>query len=141
MTSDAFEQRLSPRGDTAAIEAGELLMPKFGPDGLVAAVAVDAATNEVLMVAWMNAEALVRTIETGEAYYYSRSRQELWHKGATSGHVQRVVELRVDCDQDSVVLRVETAGAINCHTGHRSCYYRAAEIGQESGPLTLRPVD
>lgn len=141
MTQDAGTAAFAPRGDTAAIESGGLLMPKFDRDGLIPAIAVDAADGAVLMVAYMNAEALERTIATGEAHYFSRSRQELWHKGATSGHTQRVAELRIDCDQDSVVLRVEPAGGVSCHTGHRSCYYRAVPIGQSGGPLRLEPAE
>jgi phosphoribosyl-AMP cyclohydrolase len=100
-----------------------LLDPKWDAQGLVTAVATDANSGEVLMVAHMNADALAATIATGEAHYWSRSRRELWHKGATSGSTQRVVELRVDCDQDAILLKVEPAGPA-CHTGERSCFYR-----------------
>lgn len=99
------------------------LRPKFDADGLVAAIAQDADTGEVLMLAWMNAEALQQTIDTGRAVYWSRSRQSLWRKGDTSGHEQHVVEIRIDCDQDAVLLRVRQTGAA-CHTGRRSCFYR-----------------
>ena len=120
-----------PPGDTAALERGEVLTPRFGPDGLVAAVAQDADSGEVLMLAWMNAEALSRTLETGEAHYWSRSRGELWHKGATSGQVQRIVEVRVDCDQDAVLLNVRPQGDGGaCHVGFRSCFYRRVEDGR-----------
>jgi phosphoribosyl-AMP cyclohydrolase len=118
------------------IEEGLALTPKFDADGLVTAVATDAGSGDVLMVAHMNAEALRRTIESGEAWYYSRSRQALWRKGETSGHVQRVVELRVDCDQDALWLKVEQQGAGACHTGRRSCFYRAVPLGQ-TGPARL----
>ncbi len=118
-----------PPGATEQLEEGLSLTPKFGPDGLLTCVATDARTGEVLMVAHMNAEALARTIETGDAWYFSRSRRELWRKGATSGHTQRVVEMRVDCDQDAVWLRVEQAGDAACHTGRRSCFYRRAAVG------------
>lgn len=101
------------------------LRPRFNADGLIAAIAQDADTNEVLMLAWMNAEALHLTLTTGRAVYYSRSRQALWRKGDTSGHVQEVVEARVDCDQDAVLLKVRQTGAA-CHTGRRSCFYRIA---------------
>ncbi len=111
-------------------EEGLSLAPKFDADGLVTAVATDARSGDVLMVAHMNAEALRRTIETGEAHYYSRSRKALWRKGESSGHVQRVVEMRVDCDQDAVWLRVEQGGPGACHTGRRSCFYRAVPLGQ-----------
>ena len=112
------------------IEEGLALAPKFDADGLITCVATDAASGEVLMVAHMNAEALKRTIETGEAWYYSRSRKALWKKGETSGHVQRVAEMRIDCDQDAVWIRVEQQGEGACHTGRRSCFYRAVPLNQ-----------
>ncbi len=118
------------------IEEGLALLPKFDADGLVTVVATDVASGDVLMVAHMNAEALAKTIETGEAWYFSRSRRKLWKKGEQSGHVQRVVELRVDCDQDAVWIKVEQRGAGGCHTGRRSCFYRAAALGQK-GAVTL----
>ena len=118
------------------IEEGLALSPRFDADGLVTCVATDAKSGDVLMVAHMNAEALKRTIETGEAWYFSRSRRALWKKGESSGHVQRVVELRVDCDQDAVWIKVEQYGPGACHTGRRSCFYRAAPLGQK-GPVTL----
>ena len=118
------------------LEGGERLTPRFGPDGLVTAVVTDAVSGEILMLAHMNAEALARTIETGEAWYWSRSRGELWHKGATSGTVQDVVEMRVDCDQDAVWLKVRIRGAgATCHTGMRSCFYR--RIVREGGETRL----
>lgn len=101
------------------------LRPKFDADGLVAAIAQDADTGEVLMLAWMNAEALQLTISTGRAVYWSRSRKALWRKGDTSGHEQHVEEIRVDCDQDAILLKVRQMGAA-CHTGRRSCFYRIA---------------
>jgi phosphoribosyl-AMP cyclohydrolase len=120
-----------PPGDKAALERGEVLTPRFNADGLIAAVATDADSGEVLMLAWMNAEALDRTLATGEAHYWSRSRGELWHKGATSGQVQRVAELRVDCDQDAVLLKVRPQGDGGaCHVGFRSCFYRVVEAGR-----------
>lgn len=113
------------------LEHGSALTPRFGPDGLLPAVATDAATGEVLMLAYMNAEALKLTQETGEAHYYSRSRKALWRKGATSGQVQTVVELRVDCDQDAVWLKVSVGGDGGaCHTGARSCFYRKIVDGR-----------
>jgi phosphoribosyl-AMP cyclohydrolase len=112
------------------IEEGLALLPKFDADGLVTAVVTDAANGDVLMVAHMNAEALAKTIESGEAWYFSRSRRKLWKKGEESGHVQRVRELRVDCDQDAVWIKVEQQGPGACHTGRRSCFYRAAPLGQ-----------
>lgn len=103
------------------------LRPRFNADGLVTAIVQDAGTLEVLMLAWMNAEALQKTIETGKATYYSRSRGELWVKGETSGHTQQVVEMRVDCDQDAVLLFVRQTGSA-CHTDRSSCFYRRIEI-------------
>ena len=107
------------------IEEGTAFTPRFGVDGLITAVVTDAASGDLLMVAHMNAEALQKTVATGEAWYFSRSRQALWRKGETSGHVQRVKELRVDCDQDALWLKVEQVGEGACHTGRRSCFYRA----------------
>ncbi len=104
------------------------LRPRFNADGLISAIAQDADTGEVLMLAWMNNEALRLTIETGRAVYWSRSRNELWRKGDTSGHEQHIVEVRVDCDQDAVLLKVRQTGAA-CHTGRRSCFYRLASPG------------
>ena len=117
--------------DSHALEHGATLAPRFDANGLIAAVATHADTGEVLMFAWMNAEALKKTLATGEAYYWSRSRNELWHKGATSGQVQVVVEARIDCDQDCVWLKVRPGGDGGaCHTGARSCFYRVIEDGQ-----------
>jgi phosphoribosyl-AMP cyclohydrolase len=121
---------------SSEIEEGTSLQPKFDADGLVTAVATDAASGELLMVAHMNAEALAKTIASGEAHYFSRSRKTLWRKGEESGHTQRVVELRVDCDQDAVWLRVEQTGPGACHTGRRSCFYRSVPLGQ-SGEMRL----
>lgn len=121
---------------TRDIEEGLAFTPKFDKDGLVTAVVTDAGSGDVLMVAHMNADAVTRTIETGEAWYYSRSRKTLWKKGETSGHVQRVIELRVDCDQDALWLKVEQAGPGACHTGRRSCFYRAVPLGK-GGAVTL----
>lgn len=105
------------------------LRPKFNADGLIAAIAQDEVSGEVLMLAWMNAEALAATLETGRATYWSRSRGALWVKGETSGHVQEVVELRVDCDQDAVLMKVRQMGGA-CHTGRASCFYRVADQKQ-----------
>jgi phosphoribosyl-AMP cyclohydrolase len=121
---------------TSDVEEGLTLAPKFDADGLVTCVATDASSGEVLMVAHMNAEALKRSIETGEAWYYSRSRKALWKKGETSGHVQRIAEMRIDCDQDAVWIRVEQQGEGACHTGRRSCFYRVVPLKQ-SGAATL----
>ena len=111
------------------LEEGTDLTPAFDANGLVTAVVTDAASGDVLMLAHMNEEALQRTIESGEAWYFSRSRQTLWKKGEQSGHVQRVVEMRIDCDQDAVWLKVEQQGAGACHTGRRSCFYRRVPLG------------
>ena len=118
------------------IEEGLAFAPQFGADGLITAVVTDVKSGDVLMVAHMNAEALAKTIASGEAWYYSRSRKALWKKGETSGHVQRVIELRVDCDQDALWLKVEQTGEGACHTGRRSCFYRSVPLGK-SGALKL----
>jgi phosphoribosyl-AMP cyclohydrolase len=118
------------------LEEGLALRPKFDASGLVTCVATDVASGQVMMVAHMNDEALRKTIATGEAWYYSRSRQALWRKGETSGQVQRVIEMRVDCDQDAVWIRVEQTGAA-CHTGRRSCFYRRIDAGEGGTHLSL----
>lgn len=120
------------------------LQPDFGPDfskGLVPAIAQDAATGEVLMLAYMNEEAWKRTLETGEAHYWSRSRKELWHKGGTSGNVQKVLSIRLDCDNDTVLLKIEQIGGAACHTGRRSCFYREWDNGvvRECSPWSSIP--
>ena len=115
---------------TPDIEEGLAFTPKFGADGLITAVVTDAKTGDVLMVAHMNSEAIAKTLASGEALYYSRSRKKLWKKGESSGHVQRVVELHVDCDQDALWLKVEQAGEGACHTGRRSCFYRVLTQAQ-----------
>jgi len=116
--------------DKLALERGKEIAPRFDANGLVAAICQDAASGEVLMFAWMNTEALRLTLDTGFAHYWSRSRNELWKKGETSGQLQRVVELRVDCDQDAVLLKVHAQGDGGaCHVGFRSCFYRVATDG------------
>jgi phosphoribosyl-AMP cyclohydrolase len=115
------------RGSTRDIEEGARLTPKFDANGLIPCAVTDNESGAVLMFAYMNADALALTIETGQAHYWSRSRSELWRKGATSGHVQRVVELRVDCDQDALWMVVEQVGAA-CHVGYRSCFYRSIPV-------------
>lgn len=118
------------------IEEGTVLMPRFDANGLIPAVATDASDGTVLMLAWMNASALKRTIETGEAWYWSRSRQCLWHKGATSGQIQKVEELHIDCDQDAIWLKVRVAGDGGCcHTGRTSCFYRKIANGPDGAVL------
>lgn len=123
MTSDAFEFAL--RGAKAEIEEGAGFAPKFDADGLIVCIAQEAASGEILMVAYMNAQALKLTLETGIAHYWSRSRNQLWRKGDTSGQVQTVVEARMDCDQDAILLKIVAGGdGKACHTGRKSCFYR-----------------
>ncbi|MBB3019570.1 phosphoribosyl-AMP cyclohydrolase [Microvirga lupini] len=125
-------------GSKAELEEGSVLSPRFGADGLVTCITTDAATGEILMVAHMNAEALAKTLATGEAWYWSRSRGELWHKGATSGQIQTVLEMRVDCDQDALLLKVKVAGDGGCcHTGRRSCFYRKVELSNGEPRLVI----
>jgi phosphoribosyl-AMP cyclohydrolase len=137
----ADEPRFAVSASNQEAEEGSVLAPKFDGDGLITCVATDAASGEVLMVAHMNAQALQKTIATGEAWYFSRSRRALWRKGETSGHVQRVVEMRIDCDQDAVWIRVEQAGGAACHTGRRSCFYRAVPLGAGKASLEFRDDD
>ncbi len=118
------------RENVAAIEEGKLLSPKFDEDGLIPVVTTDCKTGEVLMHGYMNSEALKKTIETKQAYYWSRSRKEVWHKGETSGFVQRVVEIRIDDDQDSVWMNVDIGNGASCHVGYKSCFYRAIPLGK-----------
>ena len=127
------------RRSVEQVEEGHDFAPKFGTDGLLPCITCEADTGEVLMLGWMNAEALKLTIETGEAHYFSRARKVLWHKGATSGLVQKVIEARIDDDQDAILLRVEVAGSsASCHVGYRSCFYRAVPVGRDAGqPLTF----
>ncbi len=121
------------------VEEGLALAPRFDADGLIPCITTDADTGEALMLGYMNSEALQRTIATGEAHYWSRSRRCLWRKGATSGLVQEVVEMRIDDDQDAVWLRVQVAGSgASCHVGYRSCFYRSVELGgPPGGPARL----
>jgi phosphoribosyl-AMP cyclohydrolase len=123
-------------GSAAELEEGAALTPKFDADGLVTCVATDVKTGDVLMVAHMNAEALAKTIATGEAWYFSRSRRALWKKGESSGHTQRIVEMRIDCDQDAVWIKVEQQVAA-CHTGRHSCFYRSVPLGPKGGVVKL----
>src|SRR3970282_1487174 len=127
-------QRFAPRRSIEQVEQGTDLAPKFDERGLIPAVTTDYASGELLMQGYMNAEALERTIATGEAHYFSRSRQALWHKGATSGLVQKVRELLIDDDQDCVWLRVEVNGGASCHIGYRSCFYRRIPLGEGAQP-------
>jgi len=132
--SSMFAQRIS----IEQVEEGHELAPKFDADGLLPVVTTDAESGEVLMHGYMNAEALTKTIQTGEAHYWSRSRDVLWHKGATSGLVQKVKEIRIDDDQDAVWLRVDVQGGASCHVGYRSCFYRSVPVGaSEDAPVDL----
>ena len=121
-------------------EEGLAFQPKFDASGLLTCVATDAATGDVLMVAHMNDEALRKTIASGEAWYFSRSRNALWRKGETSGQTQRVIEMRLDCDQDAVWIKVEQTGAA-CHTGRRSCFYRKVDSADGSARLSFVDAD
>ncbi|MDH3546989.1 MAG: phosphoribosyl-AMP cyclohydrolase [Gammaproteobacteria bacterium] len=122
--------KFQARQSIEQVEESSDLAPRFDDRGLITVVTTDADSGEVLMQGYMNAEALGLTIRTGEAYYYSRSRQVLWHKGATSGFVQTVRELLIDDDQDCIWLRVDVAGGASCHVGYRSCFYRRVPVGQ-----------
>lgn len=132
-----FAQRLT----VEQVEEGHDLAPKFDSEGLIPVVTTDFASGELLMLGYMNREAMRRTIETGEAFYYSRSRKVLWHKGATSGLIQRVREMRIDDDQDAVWLRVEVQGGASCHVGYRSCFYRRIPVGPEAAGKDLAALD
>jgi phosphoribosyl-AMP cyclohydrolase len=115
----------SPRGSQAEIESGSAFQPKFDADGLIPAIVQSSTSGEMLMLAWMNAEALTLTLETGFAHFWTRSRQRIWKKGEESGNLLQVREIRTDCDQDALLLRVEVAGqGVACHTGRPSCFYR-----------------
>lgn len=128
----------SPPISKAALEEGAVLAPRFDAAGLITAIVTDSRDGVLLMVAHMNAEALALSLETGIAHYWSRSRNELWKKGETSGNLQTIVELRTDCDQDAIWLRVEVAGhGATCHTGRRSCFYRKAELADGSARLII----
>ena len=127
MTDSAFPT--AP--DAAALERGTVLAPRFDANGLIAAIAQHAQTGEILMIGWMNSHALRQTLDIGQAVYFSRSRNEIWHKGATSGQFQQIVEIRIDCDQDCVLLKVLPQGDGGaCHVGFRSCFYRVVEDGK-----------
>jgi phosphoribosyl-AMP cyclohydrolase len=127
------------RTTAAEIELGFTLQPKFGPDGLIPCITADAVTNEVLMFAFMNAESLAQTIKTKKATYWSRSRNKFWIKGEESGNFQLVKEIRVDCDQDVLLLKVKNAGGAACHNGYQSCFYRKLADGVKAeDPATLK---
>ena len=130
------------RGDETAVETGAALQPRFDRDGLIVAIASDADTGEVLMVAHMDATALARTIATRQAWFFSRSRNRLWKKGEESGNTLAVVEMRVDCDQDAILLKVRVAGdAVACHIGYRSCFYRTIPLGAQPTPALVLDFD
>ncbi|MBK8160998.1 MAG: phosphoribosyl-AMP cyclohydrolase [Rhodospirillaceae bacterium] len=131
---------LAIRATVAQVEEGGVLAPKFDQRGLLPAVVTDATSGEVLMLGYMNAEALIRSIDTGEAHYWSRTRQRIWHKGASSGQVHKIVEMRIDDDQDSVWPRVAVGGiGGSCHVGYRSCFYRSVDLGLPADrPVSLR---
>ena len=131
--------QFAPRGTKEELELGTSFSPKFDSDGLIPALAMDATTREPLMLAYMNEESLRLTLKLGEAVYWSRSRKEIWHKGATSGHVQKIVEIRTDCDQDALILLVEQIGAGACHTGRNSCFYRSVVADPAAGTVVLVP--
>jgi phosphoribosyl-AMP cyclohydrolase len=132
--------RFAPRGSIEQIEEGRVFAPKFDAEGLIPAIVTDAWTAEVLMFAYMNEEALANSIEKGELWLYSRSRNALWKKGETSGHTLRILEIRVDCDQDALLVRVEQQHKGACHTGRSSCFYRAVAIREPAGhTLVLTP--
>lgn len=132
---------LTERGDKKTVEDGEFLMPKFDGDGLIVAVVTEVSSGEVLMVGYMNAEALKRTIDTGEAWYWSRSRKGYWKKGETSGQIQKVHEILTDCDQDALVLKVSVAGnGATCHVGYRSCFFRKV-VQPDGGAVRLERVE
>jgi phosphoribosyl-AMP cyclohydrolase len=127
----------APRKSVEQVEEGVELAPKFDAEGLIPVVTTDASSGEVLMHAYMNAEALAKTIELGEAVYWSRSRKVLWHKGATSGLVQKVRQILIDDDQDAVWLRVDVVGGASCHVGYRSCFYRSIPFGPDRNKAEL----
>ena len=135
-TPDAIT--FADRATQESVDEADVFCPKFDSRGLIPALALDHETREPLMLAWMNEEALRQTLTIGEAVYYSRSRNELWHKGATSGHTQVVKEVRTDCDQDVLLLLVDQQGAGACHTGRRSCFYRQVLPGS---PAALKFLD
>lgn len=137
----AAAPNFAPRGSLKEIEAGATFQPKFDANGLIAAIATDVSSGEVLMFAWMNAEALALTLQQRVAHFWSRSRNKLWLKGEESGNVLEVAEISTDCDQDTLLLKVHVRGqGVACHTGRRSCFYRALSYNSATGDVTLRPV-
>jgi phosphoribosyl-AMP cyclohydrolase len=133
MVAETPAPSFAPRTSVEQVEEGDELAPRFDAEGLIPVVTTDADTGEVLMLGYMNADAMAETIARGEAVYFSRSRQCLWHKGSTSGLIQKVVEMRIDDDQDAVWLKVRIEGGASCHVGYRSCFYRAVPVGAAAG--------
>jgi len=141
MTSSTPAPLFSPPGPKEQLEEGAEFTPRFDADGLIVCVTRDVRDGQILMLAYMNAEALRLTLETGEAHYWSRSRQALWRKGDTSGQIQKVKEIRTDCDQDALLLSVEPGGDGGaCHTGRRSCFYRKVGFDQDGPKLSIDPI-
>ena len=137
--SASSQIQFGTRDSKEAIEEGLVFAPKFDEHGLIPCMALDAETGAPLMLAYMNAESLRMTIECGEAVYYSRSRKEIWHKGRTSGEIQKVIEMRTDCDQDAIVLKVKQMGGGCCHTRRSNCFYREIPTGKAiSGPVVMK---
>jgi phosphoribosyl-AMP cyclohydrolase len=135
-------QPFAPRGTAHEIETGAAFQPKFDGAGLIAAIIVDAVSGEVVMFAWMNELALAESLKTGVAHFWSRSRQKLWRKGEESGNTLEISEIRTDCDQDSLVLKVRVRGdGVACHTGAKSCFYRMLDRVPETGAVMLRRTD
>jgi phosphoribosyl-AMP cyclohydrolase len=136
--ASAPDPLFADRGSPAEVEGGLVFQPKFDADGLIPAIVTDAASGEVLMLAWMNAEALALTLETRVGHFWSRSRRKLWKKGEESGNLLDVREVRSDCDQDAIWLKATVAGAgVACHTGERSCFYRSLPLGTRPAPGML----
>lgn len=133
--------QFGPRDSKQTIEEGLIFAPKFDEHGLITAVAVDAHSKEVLMIAYMNEESLRMTLELGQAVYWSRSRKQIWHKGATSGEFQEIVDIRTDCDQDALVLSVIQHGGGCCHTKRKNCFYRKLVPSKEGGLVALEPAE
>ena len=125
-----FTYMFKKRNSVYEVEEGKFLSPKFDEKGLIPVITTDHKTGEVLMHGYMNLEAMKKTIETGEAHYWSRSRKSLWHKGKTSGFTQKVIQIRIDDDQDSVWLNVDIGNGASCHVGYKSCFYRSVPLGK-----------
>ena len=129
--SQNYENNFKKRISVEEVEEGLSLTPKFDEDGLIPCITTDNNTGEVLMVGYMNAESLTKTIENGEAYYFSRSQQKIWHKGSVSGLTQKIVEMKIDDDQDSIWISVDVSGSgASCHVGYKSCFYRSIPLGK-----------